>query len=216
LVYPTGTTAGAQLANPFIEALSAFYRYYFPEEYIEVEKAHKEGALYYSMECVPATVRCTAVCGQEYAYDGRQSETYCEHMNKPGAQKRLGKPHFMGGALIIPPTLPGWKGADITEMSALFQAHADEAATAYNDIKATLPHLAEHQWEAMVAEVLRLHADDSTETPLPGIRTAQDLADAIKVYKMAAPADKPRIKAHILRKAKALEPSVVLPAGWAD
>lgn len=219
LIYPTEASAGAeQPLNPYVEALSAFYRYYFPDEYLEVEKAHASGSLFYSMECVPQTVKCAAVCGMSYAYDGRQSPTYCDHLNQPAAKKRLGNPHFMGGALIIPPAKPGWKGADITEMSSLIAAHAEEADTAYRAVKTQLPHLGESQWEAMVAQLMKMAYIEAGMTPpsvsLPTIQTATDLADAIKAYGSAKAADKPALQAHIKRHAKALGKTELLPAGW--
>lgn len=216
LVYPTEATAGAeQPLNPSVEALSAFWRYYFPDEYIEVEKAHASGSLFYSMECVPQTVKCAAVCGMSYAYDGRQSPTYCDHLNQPAAKKRLGHPHFMGGALIIPPAKPGWKNADITQLSSLMDAHVAEADAAYRAIKEELPHLGERQWEAMVGQLMKMAYADMA-TPLPTIRTSTDLVDAIKNIGKAKPEDQGKIKAHIVGIAKALGCQDLLPGGWSS
>jgi hypothetical protein len=231
LVYPTDQ-AGEGQSNPYIEALSAFYRYYFPEEFDEVETAHKNGTLFYSMECVPKSVTCAAVCGQEFAYDGRQSPTYCDHLNQPGAKKRLNTPQFTGGAIIIPPIKPGWKRADITEVSALLAEHAVEAERLYDELKVELPNAAAQQWEAAVAQLLALaeaesakdfsssdrmklakqgHARPDGSFP---IQTVGDLANAIKAFGRAKPADRAAVKAHIKKRAAALGATSKLPEDW--
>jgi hypothetical protein len=147
--------------KPYVEALSAFYRYYFPEEYSAVEKAHREGSLFYSMEAVPKTLTCAAAdgCGQEFAYKGRIHESYCAHLHEPVAMRRLNQPHFKGGAIIIPPVSPGWKGADIKELSALIEASGDDAERLYEGFKSEAPHLSPAQWEAAMAALLKLAAD---------------------------------------------------------
>jgi hypothetical protein len=38
--------------NPYIEALGAFWTYYFPQEFKLVEAAHASGNLFFSMECI--------------------------------------------------------------------------------------------------------------------------------------------------------------------
>lgn len=235
LVYPTEVASdGGGVANPYVEALAAFYRYYFPEEFAVVEKAHKDGALYYSMECVPQTVTCVAVCGKQYAYDGRQSPTYCAHMNEPGAQKKLGVPQFTGGALIIPPVKPGWKRADITEISALL-AKADAEST-YEQVKKELPSLNAAQWEYTVAKLMMMAHEDvegehariytveqRNKFALSGIAMPngdfpivddEDLANAIESIGRANPVDRSKVKAHIKKRASALKSTSKIPASW--
>ena len=139
---------------PYIEALSAFWRTQFAEEFDLVERAHKEGALYYSMEAVPVSLNCT-VDGCKFKeeavkYDGRTSDTYCDHINKPRGEKILNKPHFGAGALIVPPVKPGWKKADISEMTTLLNQHADEAEAIYANLQEELPHLNSATWESMM------------------------------------------------------------------
>lgn len=114
--------AASAVEVPYVEALAAFYKYYFPEKHVEIEEAHAEGGLFYSMECVPSSLICAADgCGQEFAYKGRTDESYCDHLMQPVAKRALIKPHFTGGALIIPPVRPGWKKADITEISKMLE-----------------------------------------------------------------------------------------------
>jgi len=236
LCYPTGETADGEPGNPYIEALASFYRYYFPDEFATVEKAHNDGVLYFSMECVPKTVACAGVCHQEYAYDGRQSPTYCEHLNVAGAQKLLGEPHFTGGALIIPPVKPGWNRADITQVSSLMTDYAQEAEMAYDSVRRTLPHLDALKWESMVVELMRMayaeaegeyaknystqqrKAMAKTGVALPDgsypIADAEDLAHAIQAFGRSSPGDRAAVKSHIQKRATALGKTNLIPDNW--
>lgn len=145
------TEAGEE--NPFIEALSVFYQFYFPQELKAVEAAHAEGKLFYSMECVSESITCAgeAGCGNEFAYMGPIHKTYCSHLNEHSSTKQLNKPHFLAGALIIPPVLPGWKNAKVKELSELIKEQAAEAEAAYEGISEEFPHLSPKEWEAMMA-----------------------------------------------------------------
>lgn len=209
MMHPTAETAEEE--HPYVEALACFWRYYFPDEYKAVEKAHRENSLFFSMECVPETVKCTGVCQQEYAYDGRTSPTYCAHMNEPAAIRRLGKPHFTGGALILPPVKPGWKKADITSVSALLAAHAEEAESLFQVVKTEKSHLDALQWEAAVAQLLVMAYRDPEwakgfpPAALPTIENPQDLANAIKSVKKALPWNVGALKKHIEQQAKKLK-----------
>jgi hypothetical protein len=154
LMYPTGAAEGAAAGNPYVEALAAFWRGNFEEEYLAVEAAHKEGALFYSMECVPQSLTCPEEdCGHEAVYAGRQHETYCDHMNAPRGGKRLNKPHFNAGAIIIPPVKPGWRGANIGQIAGLVSQHADreeEYERVYAQVSEEFPHLGAREWEQMM------------------------------------------------------------------
>jgi hypothetical protein len=201
--------------------------------------ARRNGSVYWtgnSMECVPKTVNCAAVCGQTYAYDGRQSPTYCDHLNQPGAKKRLGQPHFTGGALIMPPVKPGWNRADITHVSSLMAEHAREAEMAYDQTSKDLDHLDARQWEQMVAQLMGFAyreaegewaRDFSTDQrkKLAGqgaarpdgsypIVTPEDLGNAIKAFGRSNPGDRAAVKAHIVKRARALGKTSMLPEGW--
>lgn len=241
MVYPMGNVVAnvaTEPLNPHMEALSAFYRYYFPDEFKMVEQAHKEGSLFYSMECVPRSLTCAGTdgCGQEFAYDGRQSPTYCAHLNEHATPRKLNSPNFTGGALVIPPAKPGWKRADITEMSKLLAAHAEEAHAIYGEVAKQLPTLAVVEWEATVGELLRLaYAQTEGEAARafsPGkrkilaiqkkalpdgsypIETEEDLGNAIKAFGRAKPAEKAKVKAHIKARAAALGATKKLPPDW--
>jgi hypothetical protein len=225
LMFPT-EKADDTPTNPYVEALGVFYRYYFPAEFTMVENAHKDGQLYFSMECVPKSIVCEGVCGQEFSYDGRSSPTYCAHLNEAGAKRRLNNPNFTGGALIVPPVKPGWKRADITQLSALMAEHADEAERIYKEVKTEMPDMTAQQWEGTVhqlvvmayAEMEGEHARDfSTDQrkalakkghALPDgsypIVTPQDLANAIHAIGRAGPGKRGQVISHIKKRAAAL------------
>lgn len=168
---PAATAAGEPNTEtePFLEALAAFYRYYFPDEYDDVEKAHRAGALAWSMECVPKTVTCAAIahpdCAKTFEYAGRQSETYCAHLNEPGASKRMGKPHFTAGALVLPPARPAWKNANVTSLDTLVrrELEAAENENVYSQVAAEFPHLESSRWEHLMAELLMRAAKDKPQ-----------------------------------------------------
>lgn len=148
-----------------VEALSAFYAYYFKEELVAVQSAHNSGQLFYSMECIPQEgITCPVEgCGTSAPYTGLQSPLYCEHMNAPGGAMKLNNPHFVGGALIVPPTKPGWRRADITNLSSLIEQYENEAAMAYEQVKAETPHLGPEQWEYVMSMLLGLAKDETLE-----------------------------------------------------
>lgn len=163
MIYPANAPEDmTDSGNPYIEALGAFWKYYFPEEYAVVEMAYNEGSLYYSMECVADTITCAGEdgCGKEFAFEGPRSENYCEHMNARTSILQLNRPHFLGGALIVPPERPGWAGADVRELSALVAAHQEEAEKVFNSVKEEFQELDEAQWEATMLAIMKLAKAD--------------------------------------------------------
>lgn len=144
----------AVAVNPHIEALAVVWKYYFPNEFAEVEMAHQEGRLFYSMECVPERIKCSGDtgCGESYEYHGRQSDEYCDHLNESASVKELIKPHFTGGAAVIPPEVPAWADADVY---ALVAKHSELAETIYEQVKTESPHLSPREWEAQMAVILQ-------------------------------------------------------------
>ena len=150
--YDSGQAAAAP-QNPFIDALGVFWKHYFPEEFRAVEAAHKMGHLFYSMECVPQQIACAGPsgCGAEFAYDGRQSEKYCEHLRASTSDKKLIKPHFTAGAILLPPVQPGWSNAEIHKLVA---NHAEAAEDIYEGVKREAPHLDAHLWESLMHSLL--------------------------------------------------------------
>ncbi len=156
LLYPKDT----EISNPHIEALGAFWKFYFPEEYILVEQAFNEGSLFYSMECVSSSITCAGDngCGEQFKFAGPKADSYCEHLNSNLSIKQLNDPHFLGGALIIPPERPGWAKAEVRELSTLVKAHQEESENIYNSISTdpAFEHLEKDRWETAMLALMRL------------------------------------------------------------
>lgn len=142
--------------NPVVEVLSGMWPGFFPDEAALVVRAHQEGSLFYSMECLPTTVTCPLDgCGTTAPWEGFESENYCDHMNASRiSAKRLNMPHFNAGAAIIPPVQPGWSHADITDLSALLKQHAEKAEALYANVQTETPHLGPTEWERIMVEIV--------------------------------------------------------------
>lgn len=152
--------------NPYIEALGAFWKYYFPGELSQVEAAYSSGNLFLSMECVSSSVTCAGPngCGESFNYAGPMSDTYCEHIKERASYRQLDNPHFLAGALVLPPDRPGWKGAEVKEISKIMNDHAEEAERAYAALSADAPHLSAEQLELAV-QVLITNSKKSYKKP---------------------------------------------------
>ena len=86
-----------------------------------------------------------------YQYAGRNHESYCAHLNETTSDKLLIQPHFTGGAILVPPTRPGWSHADVHSLVA---AHADMAERIYENVKDEMPHLLPSDWEGLMRDLL--------------------------------------------------------------
>lgn len=236
MLWPLGEAAADQPGNnPVIEALSAFYSYYFPELLTLIQHAHNTGSLFYSMECIPERIGCPVEgCGGDFEYAGHKDDSYCEHVNEAGGRKILHSPHFTAGAIIVPPVRPGWKRADISELSGLIESNLAEAEAAYEQVAAELPHLDPKEWEMCMALLLDYMAESAEEElakkfstekrskmagegkALPDgsfpIENESDLRNAIQAIGRAK--DPGKAKAHIKRRAKALGCENLIPEGW--
>lgn len=150
--------AAQQLPFPYIDSLAAFWKYHFKDDWAKTKDAFDQGAAFLSMECVADTVTCfTPGCpcdGKTYTYAGLKSPTYCDALNVPRARKRLNYPHYVGGALVIPPALPAWAKADITRMAASLEGRDDEAEQIYEAVAASASHLDPKEWEFVMAMLL--------------------------------------------------------------
>lgn len=232
LVYPS--VEGAQDGlNPFIESLGVFWKYYFPDEYRTIQAAHESASLFYSMECVPRAV--STVGGQndsiEYPYEGVSSANYPEEINKRLVPINLVDPVFVGGALIIPPTKPGWSRAEVKSIAAFMADKWDEAERTYDDISEALPDEDPKTWEAMmqeiiyrdyVAELSRSFTQDQrdalakTGEAMPDgsfpIVNVEDLQNAIRLAGRAKDPDAAKI--HIKKRAKVIGHSEMIPETW--
>ena len=142
-------TQQASVINPYIEALGAFWQWYFPEKMQEVQAAHDSGKLFISMECVSESITCGGDngCGQTFDYQGPMSSAYCEHIQERSSYRQLNKSQFLGGALIMPGTQPGWKNAAVQDISS--DAH-EKSMTA---ISQAMPDGTEEDWERLLWKI---------------------------------------------------------------
>jgi hypothetical protein len=148
-------------------------------------------------------------------------------MNAPRGEKVLNKPHFGAGALIVPPVKPGWNRADINELSTLLDENANEAEAIYANLENEFPHLDAASWEAMMQSIMLEARDVGPEerkklekkgAAMPGGRypivSVQDLKNAIQAYGRGNPDDLAAVKKHIIKRARALGRTDLLPDGW--
>ena len=151
-------TADASDGTVIVEALAGMWHNHFPEEFALIERAHHEGNFFYSMECTPQTITCPEEdCGKTFDFMGATSELYCEHTQGRVDPKRLDNPQFHGGAAIVPPVRPGWKGAHSKELLSLLDHESDEQLEVmYASIATEFPHLSSEMWEDMMAQVVAL------------------------------------------------------------
>lgn len=169
LIYPTKPAAEeeqneAAMAvpdeklNPFMESLAVVWKHYFPDEYRAVAMAQAEGALYYSMEAIPEKIACAGDggCGGEFAYEGPKSTNYCAHLNEHASDKLLINPHFIGGALIVPPVRPGWSNANIKAIDV--KAGLEESV--YSQVAEDFSHLGPAEWENLMREIVAFASAD--------------------------------------------------------
>jgi hypothetical protein len=155
LLYPT--SSAEEGGRPFIEAAAAFWAFYFPDELKVIEKAHNEGSLFYSMECIGKSmtfIRPDGTHSEEMPYLGAYHESYGEDGSNPENIRQINHPHFLGGALIFPPKRPGWKDAKIHQVAEMVNKNAAEAEELYSTFEAASPHLESAVWEAMMLEVM--------------------------------------------------------------
>lgn len=154
-VYPNESAADGS-GNPIIEALAAFWEYYERDLWPSIQMAHREGTLFFSMEAVPESLTCKGKgdyegCGGTFEYAGRQSPTYCDHLNLVASRKVLHKPVFTGGALITPGTKPGWRNARVKELSKLIEDDLEQADLLFREIADEAPHMSTLQIENVMA-----------------------------------------------------------------
>jgi 8-oxo-dGTP pyrophosphatase MutT (NUDIX family) len=79
---------------------------------------------------------------------------YVRSLNTPRARKALNNPFFVGGAIVVPPALPGWRNADITRLTAVIEKHPDEAQQVFSVLAATQDHLSAAQAEFLMGTLL--------------------------------------------------------------
>lgn len=149
--------------NPYVEALAAMWKHYYPEAYDAVQQAFAENALFFSMEAVPQTISTIGGTDDtaQYAYEGRQSPNYPTEINERSCEAIvLNNPHFVGGALIVPPARPGWSKADVKQVSAFVNQQWEQAEQIYNHVSDATPHLDPKTWEAIMGELILVGLDE--------------------------------------------------------
>lgn len=157
LVYPTDGAQQETVTNPFIEALAVYWKYYFPKEYEDIEEAHSNGELFFSMECVSDTITEIWPDGSEgetFKYMGPNDPSYSDAINNRECARRFDNPHFLGGALIVPPTRPGWKRAEVKEISELFNVDFDQSIEDIEEEDEISPEL----WMSLMGLLMDLSA----------------------------------------------------------
>jgi hypothetical protein len=227
-IVSSSATTTTSMANPYVEAVAGLWHARFPDEYFDIEKAHKEGSLFFSMEAIPAAVSCPS-CQVEAAFAGYESEDYCAHMQGPTGPKILHRPVFAGGAIIIPPIRPGWDRADIRTIA---QAH-DGVEEVYTAMAVELPELEPDQWEWLMAEIMSQAADGARArefktkerkdladkgNAMPDgsfpIKSPQDVKNAIQAIGRTSPEKRPAVKRHVKKMARKLGVENLIPEGW--
>lgn len=220
---------GNGAGHPYVEALAALWHTRFPEEFFQIQRAHKDGSLFFSMEAIPEAVSCPT-CAHEAVFAGLESDTYCDHMQGATGPKVLRRPVFSGGAIIIPPVRPGWDRADIKTISKMYEQGGLSTEALRADIETEMCHLGPREWEWMMGQIMTLatqpqarefkqkerkDAADKGQAMPDGsfpIKNAADLKNAIKAVGRAK--NPAAAKAHIRRRAKALGLEDLLPEGW--
>lgn len=144
-VVPAGTQGDG--GQTHIAALSAIWRWIYPDEASVVQMASDAGCLAYSMECIAEKVECAGDngCGAAYTYREFSQGAACAHLRERSGVRRLVNPTFLGGAVIVPPTRPGWADANAT----ILRASATLAEKAYE--QAGRPDIPASTWEQMMA-----------------------------------------------------------------
>jgi len=139
------TQADEAESLPEIQALSVLWVANFPHIAKAAKDAHEAGQLWYSMECTAETTQCLE-CERTFAFRSQAHEV-CEHLANKTAARRWINPTFLGGALIFPPTKPGWTDADVTSVAAELTDEYANRGTEAARMDATM-------WEAMMEELI--------------------------------------------------------------
>lgn len=140
-----------------IQTLAGMWSHIFPFEAAQVDAADDEKSLYFSMECRATHIVCSGPsgCGGKFQYAA--IDTHCEHLANRSSVRHLVSPTFRGGALIIPPVRPGWKGAtasvvgnSVMEEAAVYAKQNETQYTVLNDDG----NLTASAWEHIMAMLI--------------------------------------------------------------
>lgn len=187
LLYPDAATAGDTQEHPYVETLGVFWRYYFNDLMPLIESAYESSSLAVSMECVADSVTCVGEnsCGETYDYMGPFHDSYCAGINGRTTAKQFNNPHFLAGALLLPPDKPGWSNADVKELASL--SSDEEKDRLISDLNDTFTDMDAADLEKLMF-TLQAHSEansvvEAPKTPasfLAGRVAAQFLADSYR------------------------------------
>lgn len=170
-----GAAGATDSGSMKIQALSGIWSHIFPWETALAEAADDKGLLFYSMECRGTHVTCAGPdgCGETFEY--MATETHCEHLLERASIRHIVNPTFRGGALIVPPTKPGWKeaSAEIITDAVMQEAasFAEQNEAAYNQLATDGLSLTAAGWEQLMGMVVA--AAGATESIQPPRSPAQ-------------------------------------------
>ena len=143
-----------------IEALSGMWSHVFPFEAALVDQADEMGALFYSMECRGTHLHCAGPNGCDKTFDYMKPEDQCAHLRDRTSVRHIVNPTFRGGALIIPPTEPGWANARASVVQNAVreeaQRYAELTEQAFNQVNTSGAQLTPSAWEYIMASVLSM------------------------------------------------------------
>lgn len=143
-----------------IEALAGMWSHVFPFEAALIDQADEAGQLFYSMECRGSHLHCAGPDGCDKTFEYMATETHCQHLMERSSVRHIVNPIFRGGALITPPTRPGWKGAKATVMQEAVREQAELYAAQteryYSQSLKEGSDLSANQWEYLMASVVSL------------------------------------------------------------
>lgn len=143
--------APPSILQPHIAATAGIWKWIYPDEAFVVNQASDLGQLWYSMECISKEVSCAGDngCGNTTTYAQYLAGAACEHVVQRASVRQFVNPVFLGGAVIVPPTRPGWAEADASVMaqaSSLAEAAFEQAGQ---------PDVTASNWEQMMAQLVR-------------------------------------------------------------
>lgn len=151
---PAFETADRRQIQPHIEASAGIWRWIYPDEAFVVQQASELGQLWYSMECISKEITCTGPngCGNSVSYSDYTAGAACDHVVQRASIRQFNSPVFLGGAVIVPPTRPGWADADASVM----QAASGIAEAAFDQSFAGQPNpdMRASDWESLMAQLV--------------------------------------------------------------
>lgn len=186
-----------------IEALSVFWKAYYPELHDKVQDAFAMGSLYYSMEAVPTSLSTIGGSDDtaEYAYMGRTSGSYPDEINNRTCEAIvLNNPHFVGGALILPPAQPGWNKADVKQLSKFMTDQWESAEAIHSGVEEMAPHESPSMRETLVNELILMAIAEGRVRDTPTRSLEQARKALLRVEANGTPEEKAEVTAAIYSK----------------